>query len=135
MAVNTKPFYRRWWFRGPSVLMVLVLFGAADNFGDLSSAAPSSGPHSSLAAAPAVRADKGWFLVSTRFPDHGIGDGDFSGTARITNITKTQASGIFTITLLANGQSRSLCSSTARRLRAFRDRLTMFRWGGRSPCS
>jgi hypothetical protein len=105
MAVNTKPFYRRWWFRAPCVLMVLVVFGAADNFGDLSSAAPSSGPHSSFAAAPALRTDKGWFLVSTRFPDHGIGDGDFGGTARITNTTMTSASGIFTITLLANGQT------------------------------
>jgi hypothetical protein len=105
MGAATKPFYRRWWFRGPCVLMVLVVFGSADNFGDLSSAAPSSGPHSAFAAAPAIRADKGWFLVSTHLPDHGIGDGDFGGMARITNTTRAAASAIFTITLLVHGRT------------------------------
>jgi hypothetical protein len=102
MGANTKPFYRRWWFRAPSVLMVLVVFGAANNFGDPSTAAPPSTGIQSPPA-PAKRLDKGWFLDSSRFPGHGIGDGDFGGTARITNTSKTTASASFTITLLVNG--------------------------------
>jgi hypothetical protein len=105
MAVDTKGFYRRWWFRAPSVLMVLVIFGAADNFGDPSIAAPSTGPKSAAALTPAKRADKGWYLEGTHFPDHGIGDGDFGGSARLTNTTRTTASASFTITLLVKGQT------------------------------
>lgn len=101
MGATTKPFYRRWWFRAPSVLMVLVVFGAANNCGDPSTASPPIGNQS--AAAPAKRMDKGWFLDSSSFPGHGIGDGDFSGTARITNTSRTTASASFTITLHVNG--------------------------------
>ena len=113
MAVATKPFYRRWWFRAPSVLMVLVIFGAADNFGDPSIAAPSTDPKSAAALAPAKRADKGWFLEGTHFPDHGIGDGDFGGSARLTNTTRTTASASFTITLLVKGQTVASLQGTA----------------------
>jgi hypothetical protein len=102
MGGTTKPFYRRWCFRAPSVLMVLVVFGAANNFGDPSTASPPSTGNQSVAA-PAKRMDKGWFLDSSSFPGHGIGDGDFAGTTRITNTSKTTASASFTITLLVNG--------------------------------
>ena len=106
MGANSKPFYRRWWFRAPSVLMVLAVFGAADNFGDPSTAAPpSTGNQSATAPAPPQRSDKGWFLDSTSFPGHGVGDGDFGGTARITNTNRTTASASFTLTVLVNGQT------------------------------
>lgn len=105
--LRAKPSYGRWWFRAPAVLMVLVIFGAADNFGDPSTAAPSTSRQSTAAKAPleAKPADKGWVLESIRFPAHGIGDGndDFAGTARITNTNKTAASAIFTITVLMSG--------------------------------
>ncbi|MEP7018938.1 MAG: hypothetical protein ABI899_13070 [Actinomycetota bacterium] len=102
MGANTKPFYRRWWFRAPSVLMVLIVFGAANNFGDPSTASPPS-TGNQVAGAPAQRMDKGWLLDSSGFPGPGIGDRDFGGTARITNSNKTTASASFTITLLVNG--------------------------------
>ena len=104
-----KAFYGRRWFRAPAVLMVLVIFGAADNFGDPSTAAPSPSHQSTAANAPvpAKPTDKGWALKSIRFPAHGIGDGndDFAGTARITNTNKTAASAIFTITVLTGSQT------------------------------
>ena len=105
-----KASYGRWWFRVPAVLMVLVIFGAADNFGDLSTAAPSTSHHSSAAAnalVPAKPSDKGWVLERIRFPAHGIGDGndDFAGAARITNTNKIASSAIFTITVLTDGQT------------------------------
>lgn len=105
MGAKTKPFYRRFWFRVPSVLVVLVVFGAADNFGDPSIAAPSSGHRYSAALTPAKRGDKGWFLERASFPDHSVGDGDFVGTARLTNVNKAPASASFTLTVLANGQT------------------------------
>ena len=105
--LRAKPFYSRWWFRAPSVLMVLVIFGAADNFGDPSTAAPSTSHQSTAATAPlpAKPTDKGWVLKSIRFQAHGIGKGndDFAATARITNTNKTAASAIFTITVLMSG--------------------------------
>ena len=104
MGATTKPLYGRWWFRAPAVVMVLVVFGAANNFGDPSTASPPSAGSQS-AAAPAQRVDKGWFLDGSTFPGHGIGDGDFGGTARITNTSKTTASASFTITLLVNGRT------------------------------
>jgi len=89
--------------------MVLVIFGAADNFGDLSTAAPSTSHQSAAANAlvPAKPSDKGWVLKSIRFPAHGIGDAndDFAGTARITNTNKSAASAIFTITVLTGGRT------------------------------
>ncbi len=102
MGANTKPFHHRWWFRAPSVLMVLIVFGAANNFGDPSTASPPS-TGNQVAAAPAQRMDKGWLLESSSFPGHGIGDGDFGGTARITNTSRNTASASFTVTLLVNG--------------------------------
>ena len=105
MGAKTKPFYRRFWFRAPSVLMVLVVLGAADNFGEPSTAAPSSGHRSSAALTPAKRADKGWFLERASFPDHSVGDGDFVGTVFLTNANQSTVSASFTLTVLANGQT------------------------------
>jgi len=89
--------------------MVLVIFGAADNFGDPSTAAPSASHQSTAATAPlpAKATDKGWVLKSIRFPAQGLGDDndDFAGTERITNTNKTAASAIFTITVLTSGQT------------------------------
>ena len=117
MGAATKPFYRRWWFRAPSVLVVLVAFGAANNFGDPFTASPPSSGNES-AAAPAQRMDKGWFLDSSSFPAHGIVDGDFGGMARITNTNSTTASASFTITLLVNGGTVASLGASAQNVPA-----------------
>ena len=117
MGATTKPFYRRWWFRLPSVLMVLIVFGSADNFGDQSTAAPPSAGNQ-FAAAPANRVDKGWSFEHSSFPGHGVGDGDFGGTARITNANKTTASGSFTITLLVSGRTVASLNGSAQNVPA-----------------
>ncbi|MEP7034736.1 MAG: hypothetical protein ABI662_02260 [Dermatophilaceae bacterium] len=105
MGTVAKPVYQRWWFRAPAVLVVLVIFGAANNFGEPSDAAPSTGHQSAAARLPGLRADKGWTLDGTRFGDQAVGDGDFGATARVTNTTKTAASGIFTVTVLVNDRT------------------------------
>ncbi|MEO8518089.1 MAG: hypothetical protein ABI438_02830 [Dermatophilaceae bacterium] len=102
MGARPKPFYRRWWFRAPEVLMVLAVFGAADNFGDPSSAASSGGDHSVVLPAADQRTDKGWFLAATSVSKPG-GDGDFGGSATVMNTGHTAGSAIFTITLVVKG--------------------------------
>ncbi len=118
MGAKTKPFYRRFWFRVPSVLMVLFVFGAANNFGEPSTAAPSRGHRSSAALTPARRADKGWLLERANFPDRSVGDGDFVGTARLTNANKSTASASFTLTVLANGQTVASLQGSAKNVPA-----------------
>jgi len=102
MGARTKPFFQRWWFRTPAALLVLVVLGAADNFGDPSAAAPSAGDHSVVLPAPDKRTDKGWFLDTITHPEIGR-EGDFGGSAQVTNTGKTAASAVFTITLLVKG--------------------------------
>jgi len=108
-----RPFYRRWWFRAPAVLAVLLIFGAANNFGDPSTTPSSAGPRSGAAlggtalaqAAPAstptLPTDQGWVLDSYRLQDRAFGD--FGGTVRITNTNKAAQSAVFTIFVLVKG--------------------------------
>ena len=108
-----RPFYRRWWFRAPAVLAVLLIFGAANNFGD-PSATPSSANQQSGAAlggttvaqaapvsTPTLSTDQGWVLDSYRFQDHAFGD--FGGTVRITNTNKDSQAAVFTVFILMKG--------------------------------
>ena len=108
-----SPFYRRWWFRAPEVLAVLLIFGAANNFGD-PSATPSSANQQSGAAlggatvaqaapvsTPSLSTDQGWVLDSYRFQDHAFGD--FGGTVRITNTNKDSQAAVFTVFILMKG--------------------------------
>jgi hypothetical protein len=109
-----KPFYRRWWFRAPAVLAVLLIFGAANNFGDPSTKASSTSHQSGAAlggttsaqaapaSAPAKPSDQGWVLDSYRLQDHAFGD--FGGTVRITNTNKAAQSAVFTIFVLVKGR-------------------------------
>src|SRR5450756_411750 len=89
-----RPFYRRWWFRAPAVLAVLLIFGAATNFGAPSTttsstihpvAAPGGNTLSQAVQAPtpAQPIDQGWVLEGYRFDDHALGD--FGAKARVTN--------------------------------------------------
>ena len=108
-----RPFYRRWWFRAPAVLAVLLIFGAANNFGDPSTTPSSAGQRSGAAlggtamaqAAPAstptLPTDQGWVLDSYRFQDRAFGD--FGGTVRITNTNKAAQSAVFTVFVMAKG--------------------------------
>ena len=102
-ARRNKPFFQRWWFRTPTALMVLVVLGAADNFGDPSSAAPSAGDHSVVLPAPDTRTDKGWLLDAFSHPENGL-NGDFGGSALVRNTGRTAASAVFTITVLVKGK-------------------------------
>jgi hypothetical protein len=109
-----KPFYRRWWFRAPAVLAVLLIFGAANNFGDPSTKASSTSHQSGSAlggttsaqaapaSAPARPSDQGWVLDSYRLSDHARGD--FGGTVRITNTNKGAQSAVFTVFVLVKGR-------------------------------
>ena len=109
-----KPFYTRWWFRAPAVLAVLLIFGAANNFGDPSTKASSTSHQSGAAlggttsaqAAPASAtakpSDQGWVLDSYRLSDHARGD--FGGTVRITNTNKDAQSAVFTVFVLVKGR-------------------------------
>lgn len=108
-----RPFYRRWWFRAPAVLAVLLIFGAANNFGDPSTTPSFAGQRSGAAlggtavaqAAPAstptMPTDQGWVLDSYRLQDRALGD--FGGPARIMNTNKTAQSAVFTIFVMAKG--------------------------------
>jgi len=108
-----RPFYRRWWFRAPAVLAVLLIFGAANNFGDPSTTPSFAGQRSDAAlggaavaqAAPAstptLPTDQGWVLDSYRLQDRAFGD--FGGTVRITNTNKAAQSAVFTIFVMAKG--------------------------------
>ncbi|NMM22045.1 MAG: hypothetical protein HHJ11_00855 [Phycicoccus sp.] len=109
-----RPFYRRWWFRAPAVLAVLLIFGAANNFGDPSTTPSSAGQRSGPAlgdtavaqaaptSAPTLPTDQGWVLDSYRLQDRALGD--FGGTVRITNTNKAAQSAVFTIFVMAKGQ-------------------------------
>jgi hypothetical protein len=120
-----KPFYRRWWFRAPAVLAVLLIFGAANNFGDPSTKASSTshqygaalgGTTSAQAApasAPAKPSDQGWVLDSYRLSDHARGD--FGGTVRITNTNKGAQSAVFTVFVLVKGREVASLQGSADR--------------------
>jgi len=108
-----RPFYSRWWFRAPAVLAVLLIFGAANNFGDPSTTPSSAGQRSGAAlggtalaqAAPAstptLPTDQGWVLDSYRLQDRAFGD--FGGTVRTTNTNKAAQSAVFTVFVLVKG--------------------------------
>jgi hypothetical protein len=108
-----RPFYRRWWFRAPAVLAVLLIFGAANNFGDPSTTPSFAGQRSGAAlggaavaqAAPAstptLPTDQGWVLDSYRLQDRTFGD--FGGVVQITNTNKAAQSAVFTIFVMAKG--------------------------------
>jgi len=95
------------------VLAVLLIFGAANNFGDPSTTPSSAGRRSGAAlggtalaqAAPAstptLPTDQGWVLDSYRLQDRAFGD--FGGTVRITNTNKAAQSAVFTIFVLVKG--------------------------------
>ncbi len=112
---KTRPFYRRWWFRAPAVLAVLLIFGAANNFGDPSTTTSSASRQSGAGApggtalaqaapvaTPALPTDQGWVLDSYRLQNHVVGD--FGGTVRITNTNKAAQSAVFTILMLVKGR-------------------------------
>jgi|GEM_PF-2065575 len=108
-----RPFYRRWWFRAPEVLAVLLIFGAANNFGDPSTTPSSVNQQSGVAlggttvaqaapvTTPTVSSDQGWVLDSYRFQDRAFGD--FGGTVRITNTNTDSQAAVFTVFILIKG--------------------------------
>jgi hypothetical protein len=109
---KARPFYRRWWFRAPAVLAVLLIFGAATNFGAPSTttsstihpvAAPGGNTLSQAvqASTPTLPTDQGWVLEGYRFDDHALGD--FGAKARVTNTNNTAQSAVITITVLVKG--------------------------------
>ena len=123
-----KPFYTRWWFRAPAVLAVLLIFGAANNFGDPSTKASSTSHQSGAAlggttsaqaapaSAPAKPSDQGWVLDSYRLSDHARGD--FGGTVRITNTNKRAQSAVFTVFVLEKGREVASLQGSADRAAA-----------------
>jgi hypothetical protein len=129
-----KPFYTRWWFRAPAVLAVLLIFGAANNFGDPPTKASSTRHQSGVAlggttsaqaapaSAPVKPSDQGWVLDSYRLSDHARGD--FGGTVRITNTNKGAQSAVFTVFVLVKG----------REVASLQEPLTVLRPGRLSRC-
>jgi hypothetical protein len=98
----------------PAVLAVLLIFGAANNFGDPPTKASSTSHQSGVAlggttsaqaapaSAPVKPSDRGWVLDSYRLSDHARGD--FGGTVRITNTNKAAQSAVFTVFVLVKGR-------------------------------
>jgi hypothetical protein len=108
------PFYRRWWFRAPEVLLVLLIFGAATNFGAPPTTTPStnhpvaaSGGNTlgQPAQAPATASpmDQGWVLDSYRLWELALGD--FGATAQVMNTNNTAQSAVITISVLVRGHA------------------------------
>ena len=94
------------------MLAVLLIFGAATNFGAPSTttsstihpvAAPGGNTLSQAVQAPtpAQPIDQGWVLEGYRFDDHALGD--FGAKARVTNTNNTAQSAVITITVLVKG--------------------------------
>ena len=112
-----RPFFQRWWFRGIASLAVLLIFGAANNFGDPSTTASSASrrlvaglvgtalaqaaPASATAAAHGKPTDQGFVLDGYHFKNSA--SGDLGGTARITNTNHGAESAVFTIFLRMKG--------------------------------
>jgi hypothetical protein len=92
-------------------LVVLLIFGAASNFGAPSTTTSSSHPvaesagnslgQGAQAPAPARPMDQGWVLDSYRFREHALGD--FAATAQVMNTNNTAQSAVITITVLVSG--------------------------------
>lgn len=121
------PFFQRWLFRGAASLAVLLIFGAANNFGDPSTTTSSdigrsvaglggaalaqAAPAGALAATPGKPTDQGFALDTYGF--RSSANGDLGATARITNNNHGAESAVFTIFLVVKGHQVVTLQGTA----------------------
>lgn len=121
------PFFQRWLFRGTASLAVLLIFGAANNFGDPSTTGSSAirrsvaglagaglaqaAPAGALAAPRGKPTDQGFALDTYRFKNSA--SGDLGATARITNTNHGAESAVFTISLVVKGHQVVTLQGTA----------------------